>query len=337
MRLRPALLFIVGILVFAAWFLHAQAPPDPARPDPSTTVDVRARSDVTARTSPDQVAGAAAKAFGPLPPVDAPLSGFADALEERADAGDSAAACRLGAELARCRALLQFASPEGIFLHGQVRIAELEALGETEEAGRLRPWADAEAAAALECAKLPEPLRRRGPELLRQAALAGEPEAMLRYAEGLGMFGATTGFLRDPVFDHWRREALPTLQRALASGMPEAALLLAAGHGGGEGMVEALIPDDAVDAEAARQLAVRLLGEEVTVAWLGSRQYMPTPAPEDERAQAAANAERMHAAFFAAHDPGARDLLVLRPQAYYGGHAEPLPPPRIGTGCGTLE
>lgn len=126
-------------------------------------------------------------------------SGTVADLAARAGAGDAIAACQLAAELTTCR---------------------------TNETLRALQNTDPEFAATARCDELLASHRDRHFQWLRQAAHAGEPEAMLRYAkgEGFGLPGASFDYLRSPNFDTWRREAPAMLQSLLEAGYPEAAI-----------------------------------------------------------------------------------------------------------------
>lgn len=132
----------------------------------------------------------------PLPPV--------PELVARADAGDARAACQLAAELYLCReqALLASGQPPKARRPGDAAAGRCDLLF-AGHAGRHFGW-------------------------LRQAAFAGEPEAMLRYAvgEAFGVPGDSYAFLRAADFDTWRREAPALLQTLFEAGYPEVLVYL---------------------------------------------------------------------------------------------------------------
>lgn len=221
----------------AAVVLQAAAPASTQRPEPESL-------------SPSQ----------PLPPAEAPLPLVYPSLQARADAGDGQAACRLGIELLRCQRLARFKDyTKQHLLHAE---AEATKAGDLDLADELARANLHYREIGLACAALPPALIERGAHYLRQAALAGEPEAMLRYADGQGFRQSPWdyGYLRSPEFDHWRREAPGMIERALALGRPEAVHLLASAHTSDEGMLQGIVRNDPVQAVAHQQLIERLQG-----------------------------------------------------------------------------
>jgi hypothetical protein len=194
----------------------------------------------------------------PLPPVDAPLALIVEPLAARADAGDSRAACRLAMELIRCQGALFLAD---IPSFDSTRLeAELEASGKLDAADRVAADALEQARVARECLALPAHLVDRGPHYLGQAARAGEPEAMVRYADSQFWPPDGRGFLSHPEFDLWRRDAPGMIERAFAAGVPESAFAMMDAYQSDIGLVGSLIPNDPVKAEAVRLLMTRLHG-----------------------------------------------------------------------------
>jgi len=200
----------------------------------------------------------------PLPPWGEPLGANFDALRRRADAGDARAACRIGVELSLC----------------------------TGTQPPQDPAADApstSSARANDCQGFDASLRGQAAGYLRKAALAGNADAMLRYASGAFSVQASdprshNEFLQDPVFGDWYDEALPMVQRALHAGDPRAAQLLANAYADDDGLFDARVPDDPVQ---ARTYAVLL-------AYL--REAAPPPPvglDARQRAQADAQAQRI--------------------------------------------
>ena len=193
-----------------------------------------------------------------LPAADAPLASSLDALVARADAGDPQAACRLAMELLRCESIQYLATVTGTFYRDLE--GKLEAKGELDAADRVATDELAKIEVARQCRVVPETLRHRAPHYLGQAARAGHPEAMVRYADSQFWPADGRGVFADPEFDRWRRDAPGMLQRAFAAGVPEAPFILIDAYQTDFGMVGALIPDDPVKAEALRLLMVRLHG-----------------------------------------------------------------------------
>jgi hypothetical protein len=210
-----------------------------------------------------------------LPPPDAPLASILDALVARADAGDGKAACRLALELMRCR--------EMAWMETMTSGADYTADLEFEEKGDL-DTADRIATANIQnlewlqqCRAVPDALLARAGDYLVQAARAGVPEAMIRYADGSRWHSDGRGLFSDPGFDAWRQEAPAMMERAFHAGVPEAPFYLMLGHQSNFGLLAALIPDDPIRAEAMHMLMVRMHG------W--------TPRPSHGTLDAASHAE----------------------------------------------
>jgi hypothetical protein len=259
MKLRQATVVIsCGLLAVAGvWLFRSnestmlRASPDDIRSNESLESAVRVAQG-------DWPATPAARSPAPLPPKDAPLAQIIGPLQQRADRGDRKAACRLAMELLRCDYVARWAGiqanagldPEGDRLReGQIAAADAAASRELHQLERL-----------MDCRAVPEALKARGAHYLVQAARAGEPEAMLRYADGQYWRADGRGVLSDPGFDDWRREAPGMLQRAMESGYPDAAIYLHIAHASEVGFMASLIRDDPEQALAARHLRARLFG-----------------------------------------------------------------------------
>jgi hypothetical protein len=201
-----------------------------------------------------------------MPPPDQPLRDAAASLRRRAEAGDSLAACRLGVELLRCAHLGNYHPEHDQFMAQQEK--ELEAKGDHEGAVRIALGRSQHAQLLEACSGVTGDAHR----YVRQAALAGEPEAMVRYAAGETVSTGVVGmaYLTRPEFDVWRREAPAVLMRALDAGVPEAALLLAQAHAGEGSLLAMLLPRDSIEAGASQALTRRLFGDDPRVAKLVS-------------------------------------------------------------------
>lgn len=193
-----------------------------------------------------------------LPPVDAPLSAIVEPLVARADGGDSKAACRLAMELLRCEALAFYETIPAF--NGPSQEARLEAKGQLDAADRVAAAEIARIRLMQECRTIPSGLRGRGGHYLGQAARAGEPEAMVRYADSQLWPPDGRGIYSDPEYDRWRRDAPAMLHRAFAAGVPEAVIVLMTAYQGDYGGVGSIIPNDPVKGEALRMLTVRMHG-----------------------------------------------------------------------------
>lgn len=198
-----------------------------------------------------------ARPLAPLPARDAPLADILPRLKADADAGDRRAACRLGMELLRCQHLGTWSAVLG----------DMDASEATYEAeGRLAA-ANAVAEAKLrrlerlrQCQSVPQELRGEGARYVRRAALAGDPYAMLAYAEGQHWPPNGRGIAAGPEFDVWRQEAPGMMQRALQAGNPAAALKLQSHYQDDFGYLAALVPNDAFQGYVYHLLVVRLFG-----------------------------------------------------------------------------
>lgn len=148
------------------------------------------------------------------------------------------------------------------------------------------------------CQGVPPELTTRAAAYLRQAALAGDPEARVRYLRGdafLGIGYTDTQSLHSPEFDLWRREVPGMLQAQLRAGRPEAALLLLEAYSE-TGMALSMItaPDPLLD-RAYLRLAQRLFND------FALPEGWPTPAAD---AALDAQAEELAAQWHAAHFDG---------------------------------
>ncbi|WP_374601070.1 hypothetical protein [Arenimonas sp.] len=254
---------IVLLVVAIEWLRTAEVPP-------------LAETDRSEVASAGTNAASAAKGripavppFDPAKPVrtlSAP--GTLDELTNAATGGDAVAACQLAAELSDCR--VQH------YLHG---------LDPANAVNRPSP----------RCEDL---LARHGDrhlEWLRQAASAGEPEAMLRYAmgEGFGINGESFDYLRSPGFDTWRREAPGMLQALLEAGYPEAVIYrMVANEPAFGGPMANLLPADPVQDQAYSELFLLLNEDSPLVEML--RINLQSRVDEGIGAQARERAARWH-------------------------------------------
>lgn len=257
-----------------------------------------------------------------------PLPDGIATLLSRADAGDAKAACQLGVRLSRCR-WADFYSDE--------MLAHLQAsIGKARRGNDAEGLRDSEAALAMgqavrrECDPLPASLRERAFALTRQAALAGEPEAIVAYLRGDVLNSRATsmfGYLRSPEFDAWRRDAGPMLAALEDAGRPESVLLrLQAARG--VPPLSMVVPPDPVADEANRLLAVRLFGEHEALRDTSPRPRL-TPAQRETAARLAAQwhderfGGRRHA--LAAYDGALFETLSELRRSVGEGKPAPVP------------
>lgn len=243
-----------------------------------------------------------------------PLPALAE-LATRADGGDARAACQLAAEMSECDEAGRM-RPGGGRLD-EAMIADFEAsLPRTKDPETHRRHT-VEMRARLRCQTLRDEYAGRRFAYLRQAAFAGEPEAMLRYGLGEG-FGAVVGqsyaFLATPEFETWRREAPAMLQSVFEAGYPEAAaqLMIAQDPMMG-GHVAALLPADPLRDRARLELLLLLAGRHPDIAKLAA---MMPGADSPLRQEAQALARRWHLEHF--------NGLVFDVERDRGGHRMPL-------------
>ena len=261
---RPALIALFAAVAGTAGYLWWRTPA--VLSAPSTAVSAGANRASAARagnttTAQDPTTGtdgwlagppASARSYAgvPLPPADAPLNQTVATLLERAQAGDVRAACRLSADLLRCRNARALAD---VFAKYSLPVdAGLPA----EATRRLERALDA----VDQCKDVPPAAITQGPHWLRWAADAGSRDAMVMFATGAG-FGSGGGIfamLHSPDFDYWRRRAPDMLRQALRQGSADAALALARGAQGDDTPIAALIPNDPVQGNAYQLLWLRL-------------------------------------------------------------------------------
>lgn len=262
--LAPTL--VLTLAVVALWLSREQpATGEAPTPQPGSAASGPQRPDSTA----SQGAAPALPPLDPASPARAlPPPGTLADLTARAGAGDAIAACQLAAELADCR---------------------------TREVLTRHTRGNAPEAMTPRCEQLLAGHVDRHFDLLRQAANAGEPEAMLRYAmgEGFGISGDSFSYLRSPHFDTWRREAPAMLQSLLEAGYPEAVIYrMMANDSLMGGPMGNLIEPDAVQDRAYTELLLLLSDDADLVALMRLREGAGADTLVTE--QARQQAERWH-------------------------------------------
>jgi len=224
----------------------------------------------------------------PLPPDNAPLDRKLEALQSHADAGDRKAACRLGMELLACEWALSW---EDTLAFNERRSGPGQAPSGNpidDDALDLHRVAGLETVIA--CRAVPEALRSAGARYLVQAARAGEPEAMLRYAIGQHLPPTGRGSFVDPEFDAWRRDAPGMLWRALEAGQAGAVVHLQFAYLPGHDLLGVLMGDDALKSHAFKLLAQMLFGS--------SPPIVQEPLDAEGQLRAREMAEDWHKRFF---------------------------------------
>jgi hypothetical protein len=245
------LLPVVLFLVFRSW----QHLPGSTR---SEATSVAPPSPAPAQAAPVDRTARPALPSEPLPPADVPISDVATLLQSRADAGDSLAACRLALELLRCD---QIDASLSKFDDSERALQGMESAGMLEHAKGLADQLSWQIAREKECRALPPDLRGKSAHYLTQAARAGEPEAMLHYAEAAHL-GNLEGLAlyRAAEFDAWRRDAPGMLHRALQAGRGEAVQMLRLAYQGDYGPLSSLFENDPVEAQAYLLMFTRMVG-----------------------------------------------------------------------------
>lgn len=286
--LRLLMIAALAICAGAWWWSQEDAVERPAPPESGEPV-ADARPETTANVAGTAaIAPASLAAAPPMPAKEAPLRDAMHPLKARADAGDSLAACRLGVELLRCSSLESPFPELDDWLASQE--ADFEADGKLEQANATALVRVTRAQLRRDCAGVSPELIEQAHHYVRQAAMAGESEAMIRYAAGETLGGWGFSFISTPRFDDWRREAPQVLMRALEAGTPEAPLLLMLASQGQVGYLSMLLPPDDVQARASLALARRLYGDDPAFT-----PFMPADALDPARqAQVEALAAQWH-------------------------------------------
>lgn len=287
MKLRRMILLLplpVALIAGYAWYVRTPAETPAAAeaaPLPGLTSLPVEPSAKPTRAVPRYDVTGTPRPVEPLPPL--------SELAARADGGDARAACQLAAELQACRQQAVLAGPRRV---------------------------GSDKGPPARCSELVEKYGDRHFTYLRQAAFAGEPEAMLRYAmgEAFGVPGESYAFLATPDFDTWRREAPAMLQTVFEAGYPEAALhLMLAQEPMLGGQLTALLPPDPLRERARAGLLVLFAGQHPEAAKIVISLPQVDPALDQE---AQALARRWHVEYF--------NGLELDPNTEPTDHGMPL-------------
>jgi hypothetical protein len=314
------LTILLAVMFAAVWWWRHEPPTAPQGAVPPTGTEQMGSAAPTERSEPPP------DPDGPVPASALPAE--IASLLSRADAGDAAAACQLGVRLNLCTRAAFFSDE---------RLDALRAQEAKQHAKGDLAGANSSAATLLkgtrirqQCDGVPEALQRRAFDYLRQAALAGEPEAVIRYSRGQHLAGRSSfGFIRTPQFDTWRREALPMLEARLAAGHPEAVLVMLEARGEAN-FLSMVTPRDPTLDLAYRLLARRLFGEHPSLRrHLKMHGFTPGQRREAERL-----AEDWHQQRFGARKLEIRDHLVGLVDAIDDEHEFRWPQPsRLADPC----
>lgn len=286
-RITLGLALVLALVAPAMWFSGPwRAPQGPSEASPAAD-----GAPQVAEPPPPAAPRTEAAAIAPLPPEDAPLAGVIGPLAARADAGDRKAACRLAMELLRCEQLEDYAS----ILTAPSDPPKDEEGGAARQRSAVRDYMERERTWIVErleqCEAVPAALVNEGARYLEQAALAGEPEAMVRYAEGHHWPPSGRGAMAGPAFDRWRRNVPGMMQRAVEGGYPGAVFLLMIAYQDDFGFHAALVPNDPYRSMVMNLLHARLYGGQGMTAYLRDMDAA-------SQARATKEAEAMHQQYF---------------------------------------
>jgi hypothetical protein len=251
---------VIALSIGAASWWRSERAAQKAIDDPAATpVAEAAPRDSAAPAStalPALVIGEYRPDTAGLPPVDAPLAVQIPELKAAAARGNATAACRLADIALQCAAARVFPVVAGEASaeeqramednlreqYGDVSLDALPAWYRDHARRRLDTLAMSEMdmatgwrARGQRCEGAPAVSHDEIAAALRQAALAGEPTSMVRYASGLwwtelamstvgmgfGNRGPGMDWLRSPGFDQWRRDAAAVRRAGLERGDPE--------------------------------------------------------------------------------------------------------------------
>jgi hypothetical protein len=320
-----ALLILVGVI--AALHVLDRAGPthqdataagtNPSEASPPWEIAMRTIEPPVASTSmPSPTSELAAPA---IPPIDShhPVRDYAALLDERARAGDAAAACRLGAELDRCTALNELARHRPIAadiatshiertgLQGPAADRVIDTLLQQEQE-QLRRHQDC---MELDLAAYAPPTR-----YFALAARAGHVPSMLRVLRIETAPGAD--LVRDPaLIAEYRAHASDYLLSLLEAGEHAAVdLWLHQAMRGAASPLLASLPDTMRDVEAIAILQRRLTAERQRMRVIDSRGVDVTPAsnPPSVPVDSLRLADAWHARWFSS-DPGAGPAPATAP------------------------
>lgn len=286
-RVRAALVTVaLGAVALGVWMLW---PAPPSGEAARTTAPAPAEPADRGTGSPkDTLSRPSVDTSAPLPLPGTPIAQVITALKPRADAGDSRAACRLAVELLRCRHLQEYS--QFVSLDGVPTDVALADKGHSDIADQFAEMQIRQIRMGEQCAAIEPALLELADGYLANAAFAGEPEAMVRYATGAhhGIAGSSA-FIRDPDFERWRRESPGMLLRAVQAGRLDAVALLGAAYRSDLTPYAGLVADDPVQALAWGIVYSRLSG---------ATQPAFESSDPDIQARASALASQWHASYF---------------------------------------
>ncbi|MCL1550192.1 hypothetical protein [Xanthomonas nasturtii] len=197
----------------------------------------------------------------PLPPVDTPLRQVFDELSRRAKAGDSAAACRLAAELERCDGIQERLAGYDDQVWRLQRAEEKNDVEVADREGRaawkrmLDSMAPGIVQAAERCDGVRQVTAAERVALWRQSALAGNSGALAHYVVG-NAFRRREMLEVLPELQRYRKEAESLALEASAQGDLQTSLVLAAAYSPRRDTGEKLFLAQVVKTDLASSLAL---------------------------------------------------------------------------------
>jgi hypothetical protein len=197
-----------------------------------------------------------------LPGSDIPLRDAFPALKAAADGGHVKASCRIGIELARCKSLKANAKQTSNKMHEiEMQIEKesdkgFEAANNFAEAEIARLGHENEMCSGFDANEL-----AMASKYLRQAALAGDPDAAIAYINGQA-YGSDQqlSLLQDKGFRDWQNDAQRIAENSVVAGVPEAVILLHKAYSRDDTSFSALVVNDPEKALMYEFLVSELIG-----------------------------------------------------------------------------
>ena len=319
---------LLAALASAAWLFWPRPVPGDAAPPaitPASDNPIPSQAASTPGAAPIAATPLAESALRDLPPS-------LRELVDRAERGDTQAACQVGVFLSSCHKwnTQSWLTSEYTQTQLEAREAELARQGKLESANQVAAGQLAIRDAARHCAGIPPALNERLHDYLRQAALAGHRDAMRRYLEAEHFVGAGMTDARawqTPASDTWRREAPGMLQEQLEAGSIDAVMLLFLAHSHSGSALSMVTPPDPLLDAAHRQLA-ELVFEDFSL----PKGWQTDPVNPAQAAEAEALARDWHARHFGgrrwsvARDAPGFSILLGEPDNFM--FAPPVPAER---------
>jgi len=200
-----------------------------------------------------------------LPQSDLPLMKSIGSLKDLANKGNAQASCRLAVELITCLSIKDLGDNEHLDKLNAIEDI-LSQSNSNQSANKLAAQQIAVMNARERCAGITKQEISEATFYLRKAALAGNVEAMTRYAAGES-FGPNPDWkiVQGNTFEIWKRESIAFMHQALQNGSPEALQALANAYRTDEGLFNASVVDDDVKGREYYLLYNRVRGIELSI------------------------------------------------------------------------